>query len=298
MAPFGLYDGKLFQKNEGSWQEVAHSGLKYRFKERSYQFTHHVFPFVIPQQSIDTFYLSIDAPNVYKSFGFALLEPKVLKIFENKIYFVFGVIVGLLILFFVLNISLFFALKEKLHIWYALYIALLFLVVMKNDLLDQQFLGLDSERGFRLTPFLAIGAMAIATLVHVVQHFLKEHLSKSRVLYRLTTILKANVVISATIHACVFMLASDYRIHLYAFTWAKISIMLGICTIIINCLYCVRKYKGAWFIATPVLPEYIIILISPYYISYGDHRGDTCYQHCTCISFLVGKRSGQAYYCP
>jgi len=249
MAPFGLYDGKLFQKNNGTWREVAHTGLKYRFENRSYQFTHHVFPFVVPQNTTDTVYLGIDASNVYKSFGFALLKPKALKMFENKIYFVFGIIVGLLILFFVFNIALFFALKEKLHLWYALYIAGLFLVVMKNDLLDQQFLGLDSEMAFRFTPFMAIGALAIAVLMHVVQQFLKTKLNENKWLYRLSTVLKINLIITAFVHAFVFLLASDYRVHLYVFTWAKICTLLVICMIIINCLYCARRgFKEAWLI--------------------------------------------------
>ncbi len=173
MAPFGMYDGRLFQKVDGKWTQIGQTGLKYPFRERSYEFAHHVIPFAVGGKSTDTLFLSVDANNAYKSIGFAILRPKELKIFESNIYFVFGIIVGLLILFFGLNISLFFALKEKLHLWYALYIALLFLVVMKNDQLDQQFLGLDSELAFRLTPYASIGAFAIAVLLHVVQSFLK-----------------------------------------------------------------------------------------------------------------------------
>ncbi len=249
MAPFGLYDGRLFQKKEGKWAQVGQTGLKYRFRDRSYQFTHHVFPFTLPGQSTDTLLFSIDASNAYKSFGFALLKPKELKIFESNIYFVFGIIVGLLILFFTLNISLFFALKEKLHLWYALYIALLFLVVMKNDQLDQQFLGLDSERAFRLTPYAAIGASAIAVLLHVVQQFLKKVLVSSRLLYRCSTLLKINVLCSAAVHAVVFLTATDYHIENIVFGWVRISVLLGICILIANCLYCVIKGpKSAWFL--------------------------------------------------
>src|SRR5579859_3027341 len=149
MAPLGLYDGRLFQRVDGKWTQVGQTGLRYRFPDRSYQFTHHVFPFTLPARRVDTLYFSIDASNAYKLFGFALFRPTEFRLFEGKIYFVFGIIVGLLLLFFALNISLFFALKERLHLWYALYIALLFFVVMKNDQLDQQFLGLDSERAFR-----------------------------------------------------------------------------------------------------------------------------------------------------
>jgi len=107
MAPVGIYEGRLFQNTDGKWKDVAHTGLKYPFRERTYQFTHHVFPFTMAKNSTDTLYLSIDATAAYKVFGFALIKPKELKIFENKIYFVFGIIEGLLILFLVLNIAVF-----------------------------------------------------------------------------------------------------------------------------------------------------------------------------------------------
>ena len=249
MAPVGLYEGGLFQKNNGQWQEVAHAGLKYKFEDRSYQFAHHVFPFILAPQRTDTLYISIDASNVYKSFGFALIQPKELKIFENRIYFVFGIIVGLLLLFFILNIALFIALGEKLHLWYALYIALLFLIVMKNDHLDQQFLGLDSEMAFRMTPYMAIGAFAIAVLMHVVQKFFKVVLKNNRILYRLSTVLKLNVLLSAISHAVVFQTTDTYQVQAFVFSWAKISVLLGICMIIANCIYAMRKgFKSAWFI--------------------------------------------------
>lgn len=251
MAPFGLYEGCLYQKSWGKWQKVAHTGLKYRFEDRTYQFTHHVFPFSVAAGNIDTLYLSINAANAYKYFGFALLNPRELKMFENKIYFVFGIIVGLLILFFVLNVSLFFSLKEKLHLWYALYIFLLFLVVMKNDLLDQQFLWLDSELAFRLTPYMTIGALAIAVLMHVAQRFLKPTLSRNKRLYKFSTILKLNVIVSAAVHAVVFYIATNYRIETAVFNWARISTLLAICFIIIDCIYCIYKgQKSAWFILT------------------------------------------------
>ena len=249
MAPVGIYEGRLFQNTDGKWKDVAHTGLKYPFRERTYQFTHHVFPFTLAKNSTDTLYLSIDATAAYKVFGFALIKPKELKIFENKIYFVFGIIEGLLILFLVLNIALFVALKERLHLWYALYIALLFLIVMKNDHLDQQFLGLDSELAFRLTPYLTIGALAIAVLMHVAQNFLKATLIQNKLLYRFSLAFKANVLCSAVIHAFVFNVVSDYHIQLFVFNWAKISTSLGICVIIVECMYCIKKgVRSALFI--------------------------------------------------
>jgi signal transduction histidine kinase len=249
MAPVGMYKGQLFQKINGEWRDIAHTGLKYKFKDRAYQFTHHVFPFSLNPNSIDTLYLNIDASNAYKSFGFALLKPKELAIFANKIYFVFGIIEGLLILFFILNIALFFALKERLHLWYALYISLLFFVVLKNDHLEQQFLGLDSELAFRLTPYMTIGALAITVLMHVAQRFLTATLIQHKTLYRVTVLMKFNVLTAAIVHALVFYFNHNYRIQSVVWDWARISVFLGICMIIIDCIYCIRRgFAGAFFI--------------------------------------------------
>jgi signal transduction histidine kinase len=244
MAPMGLYDGRLLQRIGGDWKEVAHSGLKYRFGDRSYPFIHHVFPFTLPAGTVDTLYFSIDARNAYKLFGFALFGPTQLKLFEGNIYFVFGIIVGLLILFFALNVSLFFALRKPLHLWYALYIALLFPVVMKNDQLDQQFLELDSELAFRLTPYAAIGALAIAVLLHVVQQFLCKVLEPNRVLSRISTTLKVNVTASALVHAVVFFTADDSRVENIVFAWVKLSVLACICMLIVNCVYALRKKEA------------------------------------------------------
>jgi hypothetical protein len=106
MAPIGMKEGQLFQKHQGTWKVIGRSGVRYRFKDRPYQFTHNVFPITLPANTIDTFYLSTDVSGVYKSFGFALIKPKDLKVFENNVYFIFGIIVGLLLLFFILNVSL------------------------------------------------------------------------------------------------------------------------------------------------------------------------------------------------
>ena len=251
LTPFGLYDGKLFQRRQRGWEEIAHTGLKYPFRQRTYQFTHSIFPFTIPPLKTDTLYLSIAAPNAYKMIGLAILTPKELKRFENSIYFVFGIIVGLLILFFVVNVSLFFIFREKLYLWYSVYIIFLFLIVMKNDLLDQEFLGLDSELAFRLTPFMVIGSFAIIILMHVVQHYVKVELIQHRFFYQLTTCLKYAIFISAIIHGVVFYKANNSRVESIAFELVKFFTLCGILITINNSIYAVtHRFRNAWFLLT------------------------------------------------
>ena len=247
MAPIGMKDGQLFQKVGNHWKLAGKTGIKYSFENRPYQYTHFVFPFTVPANTIDTLFLSTDASHVYKSFGFAVIKPKALKIFENKVYFLFGIIVGLLMLFWIINVYLFFAIKEKIHIWYALYIGLVFLIVMKNDHLDQQFLHWDSELAYRLTPLLSIGAIALAVLMYVVQLFL-VNIRKTN-LYKLSLGVKINTFLSGVAFSISFYLRANSNILSFIYYWAVSSILLTIIVIIIDCIYSITKgFKSGFFI--------------------------------------------------
>lgn len=172
MAPVGMKDGQLYQLDQKTWKLIGRTGYKFPFFDRPYQYTHYVLPFTLPPKTLDTLYLSMDASHAFKSYGFAIISPKALKVFENKLYFKLGIIVGLLLLFCLFNLYLYFSLKDKIHIWYALYVSTLILIVMKNDQLDQQFFGWDFEEAYMMTSIMGIGAVAIAILMHVIQLFL------------------------------------------------------------------------------------------------------------------------------
>ncbi|MEO6812324.1 MAG: 7TM diverse intracellular signaling domain-containing protein [Ginsengibacter sp.] len=247
MAPIGMKDGQLFQKMGIHWKLAGKTGIKYPFANRPYQYTHFVFPLTIPANYIDTLLLSTDVSHNYKSFGFAIIKPKALKIFENKVYFLFGIIVGLLMLFCTINVYLYFAIKEKIHIWYALYIALVFLIVMKNDHLDQQFLNWDSELAYRLTPLLSIGAIALAVLMHVVQLFLVN--IRKTYLYKISLIIKINTFSSGLVFLIFFYLNANSNTLSFIYDWAVFSILLTILVIIFDCIYSITKgFKSAYFI--------------------------------------------------
>ncbi len=253
MAPIGMREGKLFQNRNNKWELIGATGIKYPFEKRSYLFTHFVFPFSVGANKTDTLFLSTDAHDVYKSYGFALLKPDILKVIENKLYFYFGIIVGLLLLFCMINVSLYFNLKDKIHLWYALHIVFLFLIVMKNDHLDQQFLHWDSEFAYRLTPLMAIGAIALAILMHVVQLFL-VNIYKRKLLYKISFAVKINVLASGIAHFLAFYSNADMHLLSFAFSWAKYSVLLTIVIIIINCIYSiVNGFKSAFFILAGLL---------------------------------------------
>jgi signal transduction histidine kinase len=257
IGPFGMRKGLLFQKQNQQWTLIGKTGVIYPFKDRAYQSAHYVLPLTIAAQTIDTLYLSMDARYSFNYHGFSLMQPKVLKAFENTVYFKFGIIIGILLLFCVFNIYLFFSLKDQVHAYYALYIAILSLLVMKNDQLDQQFFGWDSESTYRLTPIMGLGALAIGVLMHVVQLFL-INIDKKHFLYKLSTFIKINALVSGIIHAIIYNIKPAPEVLTFFFYWPNYSTILGILVIIIDCVYSIAKgFKAAHFI----LAAQIVFLI-------------------------------------
>lgn len=248
MGPTGMRDGELYQISNGKWKSVGTTGHASGFIKKSYQYMHDVFPLTVAALSTDTFYIRMNDSHDYHSFGFSLLNPKVFKAFENKVYFFLGIIVGLLALFLLFNLYLYFSLKEKVHLWYSLYIATLILIVFKNDQMDEQFLGFDSETAFRLTSILAIGAFAIVILMHVIQLYF-ENIPKKSFLYKATTFVKWTLLLSAVAQLAVFYFKSNPNTETIIFAWADNSAVIGVVFIIINCIYSIYNgFKPALFI--------------------------------------------------
>jgi signal transduction histidine kinase len=281
IGPFGMRKALLYQKQNNEWKAIGKTGVIYPFMERAYQSAHYVLPLTIPANTTDTVYLSIDSRRSFNLHGLSLMPPKMLKAFENTVYFKFGIIIGILLLFCVFNIYLYFSLKDRIHLYYAMYVALLSLLVMKNDQLDQQFFGWDSERTFRLTPIMAIGAIAIGILMHVVQDFL-VNINKRSLIYKIAALVKINALASGIIHLIVFNLAADVNVLSPLFYWANYSTMIAIVVIIIQCIYSIVKgFNGAYFILAAqsvflvgalqrlTLKSYISFLYPPSVFHYG-----------------------------
>ena len=99
LGQMGVRDAELFQKQNGQWISLGHVGYKHPFKDRLYAHCHHVFPINVEKSSTTEFMLSVDESHAYKTIALALLRPHTLKLQENKFYMVFGLMIGVLILF-------------------------------------------------------------------------------------------------------------------------------------------------------------------------------------------------------
>jgi signal transduction histidine kinase len=241
-------ESEIYQNVNGSWKVMARSGNIYRFEELPYPYIHHVLPLSVRANSTDTFYLRYDYLVNFKTFVFVLQSPAAMQTLSNRVYFVFGLILGILALFLFLNIYLYFTIKDKLHLWYAAYLIFVIFLIMRYEGFDKQFLGLDTVIAQRLTPVQAIAAFACFMQMHLIQMFL-SNIRKEEILYKITSFVKYNLLISGMAHVITFYLNVDYRIQENIFDWSNKSLNLGlIFTIIICIISYTRKFKPALFV--------------------------------------------------
>ena len=244
----GVRTAELWQQNGDKWCSLGKTGYKYPFDSRLYVFTSYCYPVTIPPHSVSMFYLNIDESHAYKVVNLAFFEPHKMEKIKTRFYYVFGIFAGVLLLFALLNIYLFFSVKESIHIWYSLYVLFSLMFIIKHEGLDMQFLGLDSELSYRATSMAGIAAIASGFLVHVVQLFLTNIPKKSFLSWALF-ITKWSLWLSGICFCIIFLVQPANSVEVFVFEWANKTTLAAIFVILGACSYSIAKgYKPAWIL--------------------------------------------------
>lgn len=247
-AGLGIRDSELWQGKDGKWVSLGKTGYKYPYRSRPYIHVHHCHPITIAAHSTDTFYLYKDESHAFKVDGFVLNDPVSLKNEEVNFYFLFGNMLGLLVFFIFINLYLYFAIKEKIHLWYSVYLLFTLFFLIKNEGLDAEFLGLDSEAGYRSTSMGGIGCLAMGFLVKVAQLFLPNIRRKS-ILFRSMEFVKWLAWTGGVVNILVFYIQPAYTIDLLAYHWVNKAGLVTFFVVPVACIYSFGKgYKPALFI--------------------------------------------------
>ena len=247
-AGLGIRDSELWQGKDGQWVSLGKTGYKYPYRSRPYLNVHYCHPINIAAYSTDTFYLYKDESHAFKVDGFVLNEPESLKKKEVNFYFLFGNMLGLLVLFIFINLYLYFSIKEKIHLWYSAYLLFTLLFLIKNEGLDAEFLGLDSETGFRSTSMGGFASLAMGFLAKVVQLFL-VNISRKSILYKTLEVVKWIAWTGGIFFLLDFYFQPSHIVDLLAYNWGNKSVLLTLLVVPVACIYSFSKgYKPALFI--------------------------------------------------
>lgn len=244
----GVRTAELWQRDTGWWYSHGRTGYKYSFDQRFYPFSSYYYPVSVPAHCTSSFYIDVDESHAYKTISLALFDPSQLEKIKSRFYYVFGIFTGMLFLFALLNIYLFFSLKEKIHIWYSLYVLFSLMFIIKHEGLDMQFLGMDSEQAYRASSMAGFAAVGSGFLVHVVQLFL-TNIGPRTVLTLLMKIVKWSLWASGICFFVVFYIEPVNTVEVIVFEWANKSTLAAIFIILIACIYSIRKgFKPAWLL--------------------------------------------------
>ena len=267
MGQLGIRHAELWKEHNHSWVSLGKTGYQYDFKSRPYLFSHYAYPVLASPQTTDTFYLNIDESHAYKVIAFALIKPNVMKRMENRFYYLFGIFTGILLFFALINVYLWFSIKEKIHLWYSLYIITILFFMLKHEGFDSQFLGLDSFYGYRSTSMAAASLLAVGFLTKVVQLFL-INISTNSKLYKITYFVKWLAWIFAFIGWLIFLIEPNNTTEIIVFeTMNKIG-FAALALIIINCIYSfIKGYKLSLFIFAGLFVFLAGIIIRGLFIS-------------------------------
>lgn len=244
----GIKRAELWRVSGNNEVLLGKTGHAYPFSERAYPFVHHSFQALFNPGQTDTFYVIMDESHAYKTFAFVLTHPDAMIKKEHQLYVFFGFLVGTMLLFSVINFYLYFSIREKIHLWYGFYILAMTLFLLKHDGLDAEFLGLDSDTAYRLTPMGGFGVLSLGLLTQVVQLFLQEKI-KGTVLNRILSVLKWSAWLSTIAYFIIFYVKPHYIIETFVVEWSTKTILLSAISIFVGGVYCVIKgFRPALFI--------------------------------------------------
>ncbi len=110
---------ELFFFENGSFQNIA-LGDRFPFDDRIIKHRNHVFPITLLHGNSRTFFLKLKTKSVMV-FRLTLFEENAFHIKTAKEQFFYGIFYGVILLLIIINIFLFFSLREKVYFYYTLY---------------------------------------------------------------------------------------------------------------------------------------------------------------------------------
>ncbi len=247
LGGLGIRKAEIWQINNAA-KLAGSGGYQYPFDERPYRFVHHSFSLSLAANTTDTFYVKVDESHAYKSTSFVLVTPKAMQKFEHRFYMLTGIMIGLLLLFFLFNLYLYFSIKEKIHVWYGLYIVTMLFFIIKQEGIDAEYLGLDSATGYRATCMAAIASFGMGCMLQVCILFL-VNVQRTSLAGKILSLLKWASFLLAAVQVIIFYVRPANQIEAITFQIANKTTLITFASIVFACLYSFLKgFKPAAFI--------------------------------------------------
>lgn len=231
---------------QNNYKKLYTTGDYFPFSQRPFLSVFFIFPVNIPHNDTVTYLLKCDKKKENLSFGILLTTEQQLKKYHEKATLFMGIFVGFFLMAFITNIFLLFIFKERIHLWYGLYLLAVINMIMSWETYDFQFL-------FPNIPFLAniskftSTMFILSVMIHVMQLFFKQKPDNSR-FYYVAVFYKWFIFLMIPITIVIYAYFPEEhlkKIHFYTFIFTQ---DFGLIFIIICCIEKIwQRYQPAYF---------------------------------------------------
>jgi hypothetical protein len=119
---------------------MKEGGENFKFQEREYVNKNLIFSLPVPEpDKLGTYYIRIVSKN-YSSFNFRIKSANYFIYYITNEYYFLGLYYGILLIMCVYNLLMFFSIREKVYLYYVLYVLSAIIITMTDDGLGFQYL--------------------------------------------------------------------------------------------------------------------------------------------------------------
>lgn len=249
-----VYKIFAWEKKGTALNYIGKSGYAYAFNEKLYHYYDNVFPISLEKGQSVTLLLQLDISNGHNPFFAPELHTvNTFKAKEEKFYMVNGLIAGIMLTAFLLNIFLGIFLNEKLHYLYAVYIVCIMYEILMTQGLDRQYFYPNGHSDVSLIRYL-VPCSCIVLLAYVMQKFLDQKRSNSKL--KLFVDVVNYTCIAITVFYCIYYLTTKETTFVTGI-FQKALAILAFTQFLLVFASAVEKaiqgYKPAWFYIAAVL---------------------------------------------
>jgi signal transduction histidine kinase len=237
---------KLYCKNNSDIEFIGQAGLSIPFNKRIYNHSDIVFPLLINKNNTHTYFCFIDGKKGVKIMPQLQNEDEFKKV-EFKQYLILALFTSFIALNFILNLLLFWFLKNKANLFYCFYlVGLLFLLYATQSYDFQYFFG-NTPLLANVSIYLASGLSAVA-MSYLIIPFLELTPHNTKFLKSIY-ILRWVSVTSTLMSFVIYFLFSNYPsiVSFYVNMHIIILFVFLVLLFLTGVERSLQKYKPAWF---------------------------------------------------
>lgn len=261
----------VYRQTSNGWQHWVTTGAKLPFRSRLYLYHDFILPIQLDAGKVQSYLLMVKKEGKVFSLQPQLMSASFFKSKEQRLYVVFGVLLGIMLFNIVINIFLGISLRDRIHFLYAVYVFATLTWLFCSIGAEFQYIFPDYPELFSLSESIT-GAVTMILMGRLAFNFLqlREQKSKAKMFLQTMTLLLL-LVLPVKLLFEIYLPDQEQLTGLLLYLY-----MLGIAgvalAIIMNAIVRIQQgFLPAWFYLFAMCYLCISILISCYLIiQHGD----------------------------